>query len=156
MYKKLLIIISLLCTPVLCVAGPSINQLNSCLALVDFVDIKLSEFSDHYSQEDMATVHKGLSMYSQFLQNEVITPKLVSMYGGNETQAKVMQKLFDRQRKTFLLHLNERYTEQKLLTEYAASINQCKSNTRIRPDAAKALNNAMNTIIKMVKARNFN
>lgn len=156
MLKKLLFIVSVLCSSVsLSTAGPSINQLNSCLALVDFVDIKLNSHTEHYSAADMARVHKGLALYSKFLQEDVITPKLEGMYGGNKTQARLMQKLFDRQRKTFLHHLNERYTEKKLLTDYAASINQCSSNTRLRPDTAKALNTAMNTIIKMAKARGF-
>ncbi|MCB5162343.1 hypothetical protein [Marinomonas algarum] len=153
MYKRLLLIIGLLCSSVSYSAGSSINELNSCLALVDFVDIKLSEFSPNYDPQDIAVVHKGLFMYSRFLQDEVITPKLVHMYGGNKTQARLMQKLFDRQRKTFLLHLNERYTEQKLFTEYADSINQCQIRNPVRTEATEALGRALDTIKRMISTR---
>lgn len=153
MYKYLLFVFGLLSASLSWSAkAPSINELNSCLALVDFVDIKLDEFADHYSANDMFVVHKGLAAYSQFLQQEVITPKLVGMYGGNHTQAKLMQKLFDRQRKSFLQSLNDRYSEQKLLTEYAASINDCRAKTRIKADTAKALDRAITAMIRMARA----
>ncbi len=150
-YKNLIFAINLLCSPALLAANASINELNSCVALVDFVDAKLDNFASHHAVEDMAVVHSGLSAYKDFLQNDVITPKLLSMYGGNEAQAKLMQKLFDRQRATFFKHLSERYTEKKLFTEYAAAINDCTANTRIRPDVAKPLHTALDKMIVMAR-----
>lgn len=147
----LMFVIGLLCSPAMFAAAPSINELNSCLALVEFVDTKLDNFSDHHSSEDMVIVHRGLSGYRNFLQDDVITPKLLSMYGGNEAQAKLMQKLFDRQKNTFFKHLNERYSEKKLFTEYAAAINDCTAYTRIRAEVAKPLNIALDKMIVMAR-----
>lgn len=149
--KHLMLVLSLFLSPELFSANPSINELNSCLALVDFVDTTLDNFSDHYTVDDMAIVHGGLSAYKNHLKNDVITPKLLSMYGGNEMQAKLMQKLFDRQRATFFEHLSERYSEKKLFTEYAAAINDCTANTRIRPEVAKPLNTALDKMIIMAR-----
>lgn len=149
--KYLFFVISLLCSPAMFAANPSINELNSCLALVEFVDIKLDNFADHYAAEDMVIVHSGLSAYKNHLQNDVIPPKLLSMYGGNESQAKLMQRLFDRQKETFFKHLSERYSEKKLFTEYAAAINDCTENTRIRPEVAKPLNTALDKMIVMAR-----
>ncbi len=149
--KHLMFVISLLCSPAMFAANPSINELNSCLALVEFVDIKLDNFADHYATEDMAAVHRGLSAYKNYLQNDIITPKLLSMYGGNESQAKLMQTLFDRQKATFFKHLNERYSEKKLFTEYAAAINDCTANTRINPEVVKPLNKALDKMIVMAR-----
>jgi hypothetical protein len=144
-------VISLLFSPAMFAATPSINELNSCLALVEFVDIKLDNFAEHYEADDMAAVHSGLSAYKNYLQNDVITPKLLSMYGGNESQAKLMQTLFDRQKATFFKHLSERYSEKKLFTEYAAAINDCTANTRIKPEVAKSLNTALDKMIVMAR-----
>ena len=101
-YKNLIFAINLLCSPALLAANASINELNSCVALVDFVDAKLDNFASHHAVEDMAVVHSGLSAYKDFLQNDVITPKLLSMYGGNEAQAKLMQKLLIAKERLFL------------------------------------------------------
>jgi hypothetical protein len=150
-YNNLIFILVSLCSPVLAAGNASINELNSCRALVDFVDIKLDEFAVHYAAEDIALVHQGLSAYSEFLQHDVITPKLLNMYGGNVDQAKLMQKLFERQKVTFFRHLNERYSEKKLFTEYAAAINNCTANTRIKPEVAKALNTSLNVMIKLAR-----
>lgn len=149
--KHLMFVISLLCSPAMFAASPSINELNSCLALVEFVDNKLDNFAEHHTADDMATVHSGLSAYKNYLQNDVIKPKLLSMYGGNESQAKLMQRLFDRQKATFFKHLSERYSERKLFTEYAAAINDCTANTRIRPEVAKPLNTALDRMIVMAR-----
>ncbi|MCW8355527.1 hypothetical protein N5P32_06350 [Marinomonas pontica] len=113
MLKHLFFLVSLLCSPSwLLAANPSINELNSCFALVDFVDSKLDEFAGNYAKEDVLAVHAGLSAYGGFLQNDMIKPKLLNMYGGNEAQAKLMQALFDRQKASFYKTLNGRYTEK--------------------------------------------
>lgn len=146
MHKNLIFIFSLMCSPVIIAAGPSINEINSCLALVDFVDIKLDESSDQYDAGDMVRIHKGLSAYSEFLQHDIITPKLLSMYGGNADRAKLMQRLFERQRKSFFRHLNERYTQKKLLTDYASAINDCSGKTRLSVEVAEALKAALDNM----------
>lgn len=152
--KHLFFLVSLLCSPSwLLAANPSINELNSCFALVDFVDSKLDEFAGNYAKEDVLAVHAGLSAYGGFLQNDMIKPKLLNMYGGNEAQAKLMQALFDRQKASFYKTLNGRYTEKKLFTEYAAGINDCRANVGIPPAIAKTLNTAINTMIKMARQR---
>jgi hypothetical protein len=146
MYKNLIFIISLMCSPVIIAAGPSINEINSCLALVDFVDIKLDESSDQYDAGDMVLIHKGLSAYSEFLQHDIITPKLLSMYGGNADRAKLMQRLFERQRKSFFRHLDERYTQKKLLTDYASAILDCSGKTRLSVAVAETLKAALDNM----------
>jgi len=152
-YHNLIFILVLLCSPLSAANKVSINELNSCRALVDFVDLKLDEFAGHYTKEDIALVHKGLSAYSKFLQNDVITPMLLNMYGGNVDQVQLMQNLFDRQKVIFFRHLNERYSERKLFTEYAAAINDCTAYSRIKVDVAKALNTALEKMIVMARAR---
>ena len=152
-HKNLIFIVSLMCPLGVNAANPSINEVNSCLALVDFVDIKLDEFAGQYNAEDIVLVHKGLSAYSDFLQNDVITPKLLSMYGGNDVQAKLMQNLFDRQKKSFFRHLNERYTKKKLFKDYAAAIKDCSGKTRISVDVAEALKAALDNMATLVRSQ---
>jgi len=152
--KYLMLVVGLVCSPAMYGATPSINELNSCLALVEFVDTKLNDFAANYAVADMAIVHSGLSAYKHYLQQDVITPKLLSMYGGSKPKAKLMQRLFDRQKATFFKHLTERYSERKLFTEYAAAINSCRANTRIRPEVAKSLNTALDRMILMAKKTN--
>lgn len=149
--KCLLAVLSLCCATAMFAATPSINELNSCLALVEFVDNKIDKFAEHYAPADMVIVHNGLSAYKNYLQHDLITPKLLSMYGGNKAQTKLMQRLFDRQKTTFFKHLNERYSERKLFTEYAAAINDCTSNARIRPEVAKPLNIALDKMMVMAR-----
>ncbi|MGO2354204.1 MAG: hypothetical protein ACTH58_05655 [Marinomonas foliarum] len=150
MSRYLVFMVGLLCSPSLVwAANPSINELNSCVALVEFVDSKLDDYAKNYAEEDIRAVHTGLSSYRDYLQEEVITPRILNMYGGNAGQAKLMQTLFDRQKNTFASHLNERYSEKKLFTEYAAAINDCTAYTRIKPEVVKKLNLAITAMIRM-------
>ncbi len=145
-YKNLIFIASLMCPLGANAAEPSINEINACLALVDFVDTKLDEFSDQYDVGNMVLIHKGLSAYSEFLQHDIITPKLLSMYGGNADRAKLMQRLFERQRQSFFRHLNERYTQKKLLVDYASAINDCSGKTRLSVEVAETLKAALDNM----------
>lgn len=151
--KKTAFILGFICSPMIIAAGPSINEMNSCVALVDFVDTKLDEFADQYPADEITLVHKGLSGYSDYLKEDVISPKVLQMYGGNATQAALMHRLFDKQKATFFKHLNERYTKKKLFTEYAAAINDCSAKTRLSAGTAKDLNVALDLMIRHARQK---
>ncbi|MDE8604794.1 hypothetical protein M3I01_018185 [Marinomonas sp. RSW2] len=117
------------------------------------MDIKLDESSDQYDAGDMVLIHKGLSAYSEFLQHDIITPRLLSMYGGNADRAKLMQRLFERQRKSFFRHLDERYTQKKLLTDYASVIHDCSGKTRLSVGVEEALKAALDNMKTLAKQK---
>ncbi|MBJ7536249.1 hypothetical protein [Marinomonas transparens] len=147
-------VVSMLClvvAPLSMAAYPSINEAQSCQALVDFVDIKVSKIGDRYTKNDIALIRKGLSAYSAYLQEDVITPGLLSFYGGNAKKAKAMNKLFYRNKVTFMRHLNERYSDQKLITDYAYAINQCAKKSLPKGDTYWQLKSSLETIIRLAK-----
>jgi hypothetical protein len=147
-YKNIVFIISLISSPILMAESLSINSIHSCLALVDFVNSKVKGANDTYSSDEKELIHKGLSGYSEYLDKDVINPKLLKLYGGNASQAKLMKKLFSRQQGTFTQYLDDRYSEKKLLTDYSVGIQECSVKTGSQGDVALALKKAINTMAK--------
>lgn len=125
------------------IAKTSINEIHSCLAMVDFVNAKLESSESMYSPEDKAVIHKGLSGYARYLENDVIDPKLLNLYGGNAAQAKLMKRLFTRQQKRFIEHLDVRHVEKKFSTDYVIAIRECSVQTRSQGDIALSLRQAL-------------
>ncbi|MEP3350052.1 MAG: hypothetical protein ABJN96_08885 [Marinomonas sp.] len=130
-------------------AKTSINEIHSCLALVDFVNSKLESSESTYSPEDKAIIHKGLFGYARYLENDVIDPKLLKLYGGNVAQAKLMKKLFNRQQSRFIEYLDERHAERKFATDYVIAIKECSVKTRSQGDVALYLRQALTTMEKL-------
>jgi hypothetical protein len=145
-YKKIIFTGGLLCSMITLAANPSINEIHSCVALVDFVDAKLSRSEDIYSQQDKLVIHKGLSGYARYLDDDVITPKLLNMYGGNAAQAQLMKKLFSRQQARFIKYLDDRHSGQKFATDYAIAIKECTTKAPAQGDVALLLEQAFDTI----------
>ena len=129
-------------------AATSINEIHSCLALTNFVDSKISSASNTYSEEEIVLIHTGLRRYGDYLDREVIDPKLLQFYGGNESQAKLMKKLFSRQQASFIRYLSDRYSEDKIPTDYVVAIKECSIKTRSQGDVALALKQAIDTMAK--------
>lgn len=147
-YKKIVLITSLIFSPILMAAPLSINSIHSCVALVDFVNSKVEGADKTYSSDEKEVIHKGLSAYSEYLDKDVINPKLLKLYGGNATQANLMKKLFSRQQRTFTQYLDDRYAERKLPTDYAVGIQECAVKTGSQGDAALSLKKTLNTMSK--------
>ncbi|AEF53196.1 hypothetical protein [Marinomonas posidonica] len=128
--KRGLIIICLLFLPVFVSANASVNAINSCLALVEFLDDKISKAGVAYSEKEIADIQKGLGTYSHYLKHEVIKVRLLDMYAGNKTQAKLMWKLFHHQKKTFIKHLSQHFSVKKIPNEYAVALRNCVVKAR--------------------------
>ncbi|ETX12670.1 hypothetical protein MUS1_01310 [Marinomonas ushuaiensis DSM 15871] len=129
-------------------SATSINEIHSCLVLTNFVDSKISGASNTYSKEEMALIHLGLRRYGNYLDHDVIDPKLLKLYGGNASQAELMKKLFSRQQASFIHYLSDRYSEDKIPTDYAIAIKECSIKTGSQGDTALALKKAINTMTK--------
>lgn len=147
-YRNILIIIGLISSSMTMAVTTSINEIHSCLALTNFVNSKISGASNTYSTEEMDMIQKGLTSYSRYLDRDVIDPKLLKIYGGKVSQANLMKKLFSRQQASFTRYLSDRYSEDKIPTDYAIAIKECSVKTGSQGDIALALKKAIDTMIK--------
>lgn len=147
-YKKMVLIIGLTSSSMSIAITSSINEIHSCLALTDFVDSKINSATNTYSTEEMDIIHQGLRAYSRYLDHDVIDPKLLNIYGGKVSQAKLMKKLFSRQQSSFTRYLSDRYAEAKIPTDYAIAIKECSIKTGSQGDVALALKKAISTMSK--------
>lgn len=145
-YRHALLISCLIATPSI-FAATSINAIHSCLALVEFVSSKVVN-AKIYTDSEKGIIQKGLLEYGNYLDHDIINPKLLKLYGGNEAQANLMKKLFTRQQNSFVKYLDDRYAEPKIPTDYKVAIQECSIKTGTQGDTVLSLKRALDTMAK--------
>lgn len=129
-----------------------VNQMQSCLAVIDFVDARLTPAPSHYPQTDVATVKRGLSGYKAHIQNNIVTPGLEAFAQGDKAKLEQYQTMFKQTQDGYIASLNKRYPQKRIFTDQAIAINNCAKQT-VPKDAKKleALKQALQTIIVLAK-----
>jgi hypothetical protein len=73
-------------------AAPPANEMQICQAVLDFVDDKLRQTSNLYAEADIDKIKKGLSLYNQYIQSEIVDPSVISFSRDDQTQIKNIQQ----------------------------------------------------------------
>ena len=133
------------------IAAPSINDMQSCQGVLDFVSQKLDSAPSNYPAADVSAVQKGLAQYDDYIQQTIVTPGLVNFNGGDSAKADVMQKQVDAYKATLVTGFNKRYPESRLYMDHAVMVNDCAKKAVPSGQALENLKTTLNTIIKLAK-----
>ncbi|PLY06086.1 MAG: hypothetical protein C0625_10670 [Arcobacter sp.] len=150
--KKATLLSSIFCIlslPLL--ATPSINDMQSCQGLLDFIDGKLSSAPAKYSSNDVKTIRNGLKQYNDYIQKEIVTPGLIKFNGGDTTKANAMQKQVDIYKLALVNGYKTRYPQNRLFIDHAVAVNNCAKKAVPSGQALENLKAALNTMIKLAK-----
>ena len=63
------------------------NDVQSCQALIEFIDNKLDSAPSNYPEGDVKKVREGLNTYNQYIQREIVSPGLLQFNGGYKAKA---------------------------------------------------------------------
>ncbi|MEP2652148.1 MAG: hypothetical protein ABJH06_09135 [Paraglaciecola sp.] len=128
-----------------------VNDMQLCQGVIEFVDKKLKAAPAYYDKADVKTVRKGLEAYDQYIQGEIVAPKLLKFNGGDIEKARVMQKQVDAYKMTVVNQLNTRYPQPNLFTDHAISINDCAKKAVPSGKELDKLKDALNTMVKLAQ-----
>ena len=137
--------------PQISMAAPSINDMQGCQGVLDFVDKKLNPAPSKYPPSDVQNIRKGLKAYNQYIQKDIVSPGLLSFTKGDKAKAAALQKQVDDYKKTVVANLMKRYPQQRLFSDHAISINDCAKQAVPSGQALEDLKVALHTIIKLAK-----
>jgi len=129
-----------------------INDMQGCQALIDHVNDVLDKAPDAYAKKDVKNVQKGLELYNDYIQNEIVTPGLVKFNGGDKEKAKAMQAQVDDYKKTVISAYDKKY-KNKLYTDHAVAINECAKKAVPSGDSLEALKLALTTMVELAKLK---
>jgi hypothetical protein len=150
--------IKLLLTAVVCLsfgqpamAKPSINDMQGCQAVIDFVDAKLDTVGSKYDAVDVEIVRNGLNAYHTYIQVEIVTPGLLEFNGGDKGKADAMQMQVDAYKTTVTNVYATKYPQERLFAHHAVAINECAKKAVPAGADLEALKAALNKIIELAK-----
>ena len=149
--KILTLALLLSSAPQLSVAAPSINTMQGCQGILDFVDKKLSTPPAKYPQTDVQNIRKGLKAYNQYIQKDIVTPGLLAFTSGDKPKADALQVQVNAYKTNIVTNLMKRYPQNRLFADHAISINDCAKEAVPAGQALEDLKVALHTIIKLSK-----
>lgn len=132
-------------------AAPSINDMQGCQGLLDFVDGKLSSAPSKYPVSDVKAIRLGLKQYNNYIQKEIVSPGLIKFNGGDLSKANAMQKQVDAYKLTLVNAYNTRYHQNRLFIDHAVAVNNCAKKAVPSGLALENLKFALQTMIKLAK-----
>lgn len=76
------LLVTLACTLSFQIAAkPSVNDMQQCQALIDFIEQKLSNPPAKYKSDLVDTAKLGLGKYDDYIQSDIVTPGLIEFNG---------------------------------------------------------------------------
>lgn len=132
-------------------AAGLINDMQSCQALINFVDNKLDSGPSNYDKGDVKKVRTGLESYNQYIQREIVSPGLLQFNNGDTTKANQMQKQIDTYKKTLVKQFEARYPQNRLFTDQAIAVNNCAKKAVPSGQELEELKEALNLMVKLAK-----
>ena len=149
---KLLSMAFILCISQTAVSKPSINTMQTCQGLLDYLEIKLQDAPSNYPIDKVKKVREGLSQYHGYIQEEIVTPGLLQFNGGDASKAEAMQQQVDAYKTTIVKGLTTRYSSYDgLVTDHAISVNECAKEAVPSGEALENLKYAINTLIELAQ-----
>lgn len=106
-------------------ARPSINDMQTCQGLIDFVSLKLENLPKTYNKADVEVVQKGLNVYNNFIQKTFVKPGLLKFSQGDKKKAEGMQKQVDIYKVKVLKSYQNQYPYNKISQGFVKSLNEC-------------------------------
>jgi len=132
-------------------AQPSINEMQTCQGMIDFVISKLEKLPSKYNKNDVETVQKGLSSYNSYIQNSFVTPGLLKFAQGNNNEANSLQKQVDVYKEKVVKSYQNQYPYNKLSMDFAVFINKCTQKAVPVGNDLAALKASLLTMVELAK-----
>jgi len=130
---------------------PSINDMQGCQAVIEFVEQKLASPPEKYAKEQVNTVLTGLNTYNTYIQSEIVSPGLLTFNGGDQAKANAMQVQIDSYKDSLVSNLNARFPENRLYTDQAMTINQCAQKAVPTGEALNKLKEALQMMVVLAQ-----
>ena len=152
-FKKITLIALLYMLPQLSLAAPSINDMQTCQGLLDFIDDKLNPAPAKYGAEDVKAVRKGFDGYNQYIQTAIVSPGLLKFTGGDKAKADELQTQVDAYKKQVVEGFKKRYPQDRLFYDQAIAVNNCAKKAVPSGQALEDLKLALNTLVKLTQMK---
>jgi hypothetical protein len=129
---------------------PSINEMQTCQGLIDFVTLKLDNLPSKYDEDDVETVQNGLRTYNMYIQNTFVTPGLLKFSNGNVNKAVALQKQVDLYKEKVVKSYQNQYPYNKLSRGFVESLNKCTQKAVPSGNDLKTLKTSFIKILELI------
>lgn len=141
-----IILIGLFCQPAS--AEKLIGDMQTCQGLLDFLDKKLAS-SKTYSKSDVEKARKGLNAYNEYIQNNLISPRLAKM----GEQGSAIQKQVIEYRQAVASQYQKRFAADKIVFDNLMALDNCTKKLMPTGKTLDELKASLKVMIEMVNKK---
>lgn len=149
--KKMMLVVMVSSGAQWAMAAPSLNEMQGCQGILDYVDAKLASAPANYPAQDVEKVRRGLEGYNDYIQREIIAPGLLAFNGGDESKADAMQKQVSAYREAIVQGLQARHPQNRLFMDQAVAVNNCAKKAVPSGQELEDLKVAVNLMVELAK-----
>lgn len=128
-----------------------INDMQTCQGLINFLEVKLKNSDDKYNSEDIKIVLNGLDIYDNYIQKEIITPRLLKFNQNDKKKADTMQKQVDTYKESIVKAYQKRFPQNQLYMDFAVSLNNCTQKAVPSGDDLTDMKTSFNKMLELIK-----
>ena len=132
-------------------ARPSINDMQTCQGLIDFVSLKLEGLPLTYNKADVEIAQKGLDAYNKYIQSTFISPGLLTFSQGDKNKAEALQEQVNIYKVKVVKSYENQYPYNKLSKGFIKSLNECTQKAVPNGHDLNMLKNAFIKMVDMIK-----
>lgn len=133
-------------------SAPSINDMQGCQAIIDFVELKIEKAKSVYPEDDVEVVLTGLEAYDTYIQTTVITPGLLHYAAGDKPKAAALQQQVNVYKQGLVDSLEKRFPQNRLYTDMAISLNDCAKKAVPDGEALESLKSSLLKVVELSKS----
>lgn len=134
-------------------AKPSINEMQTCQGLIDFVALKLEDLPKKYEDNDVKIVQKGLSAYNDYIQKAFVSPGLLKFSNGNQDKANALQKQVNAYKAKVVKSYQNQYPYHKISRGFVESLNKCTQKSVPTGNDLGALKASFVKLVELIKSQ---
>jgi hypothetical protein len=133
------------------IAAPAANDMQTCQAMMDIVEDKLTQTPNLYAEADIDKVKKGLQLYNQFIQDELIDPTVIYLSNGDQSKIQNMKQQLLEHKMAVVQKFQARYPQAKLNTDQVIAINNCAKKAMPKGEVLQSLKISLTTMLALAR-----
>lgn len=151
--KKTLLVTMLTAASLSSYGNTLLNDMQTCQAMLEFVDTKLGAVSSKYDKEKIAQAREGLKSYHTFIQQNVMSPGLAQFSQNDPAKAEGLRQQIYTYKRTLKESLNNRYPQDAITMDQVVAINNCTKKSLPGGSGLEALKSALLVMVDFARAR---
>ncbi|WP_101111621.1 hypothetical protein [Vibrio sp. vnigr-6D03] len=131
-------------------SAATFKEVHDCQAHLHLlVNDKLKPAPPQYPAGEIESIRQELKKYDDFIEQTIIAPALAEASSGDASKYQEIGEKISKNKVILTTNLKKRFPENRIYMEQVLAIDTCSKAIRLKGDAKKSLDNAVNSMLRL-------